>query len=102
MSIKYSERVSVSLPYVARTQITSFLRRIILSSMACLAVPCFSTLSYKWHSFWGGKLLNVKVYFDFIYNLLFETFVFLRRIQLDIIIKVHWSLCKIPVFLVRF
>jgi len=93
MSIKYYECVSVSLPCVAGRQITSFLRRIILSSMACLAVPCFSTLSYKWHDFWWKKkkLLNVKACFDFIYNLLFATFLILRRIQPDIIIKVHWS-----------
>jgi hypothetical protein len=42
MSIAYSERVSVAL----FVQYAKRLRRIILPSVACLAVPYFSTLSH--------------------------------------------------------
>ena len=56
------------------------MRRIILSSVDCLAVPYFSTLSHKRHGF-GKKLLNMKCVFWFSLRLLCETFVILRKIQ---------------------
>jgi len=40
----------------------------------------------------------IKCFFDFLYNFFFsETFLFLRRTERDIIKKVYWSSCKVPV-----
>jgi hypothetical protein len=82
-------------------QHTKRMRRVILSSVACLAVPYFSTLSHKRHDF-GKKLLNIKCVFCFSVQLLSETFLIIRRIERDIIINVHRSSCKVPVIVVRF
>jgi hypothetical protein len=48
------------------------------------------------------KLLNIKCVFWFSLQLLFETFLILRRIKRDIVISVETSLCKVPVILVGF
>jgi hypothetical protein len=58
---KYSECVSVALA----TQNAMRMRHIILPSVACLAVPYFSTASHKWHDF-RKMFLNIKFYFDFL------------------------------------
>jgi hypothetical protein len=78
------------------------MHRIILSFVACLALPYFSTLSHKRHDFLKKKLLNMKCVFWFSLRLLSETFLILRPSQRDIIINVHRSSRKVPVILVSF
>ena len=78
-----------------------FLRRIMLLSLACLAVPYFSTLSYKRHDFRKKKLFNIKCVFWFSVRRFSETCRILRRIQRDII-NVHMSFVKWPLFLSDF
>jgi hypothetical protein len=71
------------------------MRRIILSSVACSALPYFSTLRRKRHDS-RKKVFERKECFDFLYN--FETFLILRRIRPDM----HRCSCKIPVIFLRF
>jgi hypothetical protein len=77
------------------------MRRTILSSLACPALPYFSTLSHKRHDF-RKQLLNIKCVFLFSLQILSETFLILRRIQRDIIINVHRSSCQVPLLLSDF
>jgi hypothetical protein len=64
ISIKNSERVSVFIPPLLHSkQIASGLRRIILSSVVCLSVPYFSTLSHKRQNL-GEKFLNIKCFLN--------------------------------------
>ena len=58
-NVTYSECVSVALGI----QHAKRMRLIILSSVACLVVPYFYTLSRKWHDFRGKNLLNIKCVF---------------------------------------
>jgi hypothetical protein len=74
-------------------------RCILLSSVTCLVVLCFYTLSHELHDFRKEKLLNVKSVFRFFLRLVSETFLILRRIQRDIVINVKTSSCKVPVIL---
>ena len=92
----YSECMSVSLVI----KHAKCMRHIILSSVASLAPPCFSTLSHKRHDF--RKKLNIKCVFGFSLQLLSETFLIIRRIQRDIVINVKTTSCKVPVILTRF
>jgi hypothetical protein len=57
-----------------------------MSSVACLAVQYFSTLSQKPQDFRGEKKITEhKMCFDFIKKLLSETFLILRRTEQDMI-----------------
>jgi hypothetical protein len=78
------------------------MRHIILSSVGCLTVPYFSTLSHKPYDFMKENVLQIKCVFCFSLHVVSETFLILRRIQRDIIINIHRSSCKVPVILVRF
>ena len=48
------------------------------------------------------KLLNVKRVVRFSVQILSEIFVILKRSERDIIKKVYWSRCKVPLFLSDF
>ena len=76
------------------------MRRIILSSVTCLAVQYFSRLPYKRQDF-REEVFEHKMRV-LIFSVIFsETFLILRRIW-QYIIKVQRSLCKVPVILLRF
>jgi hypothetical protein len=75
--------------------------RIVLSCMACPAMPYFSTLSHKRHDLLK-KITEHKMcvlVFSMTFSVTFHT---LRRIQRDITINVHRSSCKVPLFLSDF
>jgi len=70
---------------------------IILLSAAFLALPYFSTLSYKWQNF-CKKFIEHKMCV-----LIFSTtFLILRTIKRHTVINVETSSCKLPIILVRF
>jgi len=77
------------------------MRHIVLPSVACPAVPYFSTLSHKRHDFWK-RSIEQKMYVLIFSKLMPETFLIQRRFQRDIVINVHRSSRKVPVILVRF
>jgi len=90
----YSECVSVALviPHA------KLMRRILLSSVACPAVPYFSTLSHKNHNF-RKKITEHKMCVLLPLQLSSEIFIIQRIIKHDIIMNVHRSSCKVPAIL---
>jgi hypothetical protein len=84
--ITYSECMSGALVI----QHAKRMRRIILSSVVCLALPYFSTLSHQRHYF-RKKGIEHKMCVLIFSTTMSETFPILRRIQRDIIMNVHTS-----------
>jgi hypothetical protein len=76
------------------------MRRIILSSVACLALPHYCTLSHKWHDI-RKKVIEHKMCFLFSLKCFSVTFLILRRIQRDIAINLYRSSCKVPGILMK-
>ena len=83
-------------------QHTKRMCRIILSSVACPALPYLFTLSHKWHDFRKKEWLDTKCVFWFPLQLLSEIFLILRKTEWDTTINEHRSSCKVPVIFVRF
>jgi hypothetical protein len=74
---------------------------VILSSVACLAIPYFPPLSHKRPDFRGEKtVVEHKRCFDF-FTALSGTFIIMRGIQRDLVEKCVWVLCKVLVIRVR-
>jgi hypothetical protein len=92
-------RARVSLLFI---QHEKRMRRIILSCVASLAPPHFSTLAHKRHDFRKNVIEHKMCVLIFSTKLFSETFLIMRRIQRDTIINVHKSSCKVPVILVIF
>jgi hypothetical protein len=75
----------------------------IFSSVACPTLQHFSTLSCKRRDFLKQLLKEKSVFPDFL-QLLFEIYIYffiLSRFERDMIVRVYWSSCKLPLILVR-
>jgi hypothetical protein len=83
ISIAYSECVSAVVVVILHEKC---MYRSILSSVTCLAGPYFSTMFHIWCNFLK-MLLNMKCVFWCSLQVLFATFLIIRRIQWDMIIN---------------
>jgi hypothetical protein len=55
------------------------MRLIILTSVACLSLPYFSTLSHKRYDIRKKKIIEHEICFDFLYNFFLKRFYFLKN-----------------------
>ena len=68
-----------------RVSVTVFIQhanrmsRITSSSVACLALPFFSTLSHKRYDFLKKKVIEHKICFNFLYNFRLKYFSFQKE-----------------------
>ena len=97
LSITYSQRLPVAL-FVEQVKRMS---PTVLSSVAFLTAPYFSTLSHKGHDCRKNVIEHKKSVFIFFTNLS-KTFVILRRIQQDTVVSIRGSLCKVLLILARY
>jgi len=74
----------------------------ILLSVACLAVHFFFHIISNCTIFEKKSYLVMKYMFWFSHQILYDTFLILRRIERDVIKNVYWSSCKVTDILVRF
>jgi len=70
--------------------------RLVILSVACLAVPHLRTLSRKRHYF-RGKVIEQNTCAFMLSRTLSETFLILRRVQRHAIINVYSYSCEVPV-----
>ena len=96
-NITSSECVSVAL----FIQNAERMRRVILSSVTCLAVAYLSSLSLKQHDF-RKNYIERKICVLLFSTTLSEMTVILRRNEGHVIIYVYWSSCKVLVIPKRF
>jgi hypothetical protein len=82
-------------------KIAFFVRRIIFSTVACLAGQGISTLSHKGF-FFEKKNIGNKICVLILSTTLCEIILTLRRIRRDIITNVHKSSCKVFVMFVGY
>ena len=68
----------------------------ILSSVACLALQYFYTLSLSNDTILLKKVIEHKMCVSILSTTLSEPFFILRRIERDMIKNVQWSSCKLP------
>ena len=78
--------------------VTLLMRRIVMLSVACPALPYFSTLSHKRYDF-GMQLLNIKCVLFISLQFLYQTLLVRRINERDMIKNVYSSSCKVPVTL---
>jgi len=77
------------------------MRRIILSSVACLFLPNFFTLTHKKKVF-RKRVIEYKTRVFISLQLFSKTYRILSRTERDMITNVYWSLCKVFVIVARF
>ena len=90
----------LSVSVVLVIQHATRMRLIILSSVACLTVSYFFTLTHRPREFRKKYVWNIKRWFSL--KLFSEIFIILRITQRDIVIKVKTSSRKVDVILVVF